>query len=199
MNIRTFALALAALFVFGLCQPALSQVTADERAKKSDEILKKVQQLGLMNDILPLVLTKDQLRKILPVVEKARQAVRDQEKVEYDYLAKLAPKVDGALKEALDKGKVPGKEVVNETWATFQMFAWKRKAIADENVQNVLKAFEGAVNEGQKKTAINSINPKQYDPTADPKTMSDAKKLELFIRVILLDPLSYDLLVAMGK
>ena len=199
MNIRSFAFALAALLVFAFAAPSYGQVTAAERAKKSDEILQKVHQLDLMNNLLPLVLTKEQLGKFLPVMEKARQAVRDQEKVEYDFLLKLNPKVDTALTEAKTKGKVPGREVINETWATFQMFTWKRKAIADENVANVTKAFEGAINEGQRKTAINTVNPKQFDPTADPKTMSDAKKMEMFVRNILLDPAAYDLLVGMLK
>lgn len=199
MNIRSFAFALAALLVFAFAAPSYGQVTAEERAKKADEILKKVHQLDLMNNLLPLVLTKEQLGKFLPVMEKARQAVREQEKVEYDFLMKLNPKVDTALTEAKTKGKVPGREVINETWATFQMFTWKRKAIADENVANVLKAFEGAINDGQRKTAINTVNPKQFDPTADPKTMSDAKKLEMFVRNILLDPAAYDLLVGMLK
>lgn len=199
MNIRSLAFALAALLVFALAVPSFGQVTADERAKKADEVLKKVHQLDLMNNLLPLVLTKEQLGKFLPVMEKARQAVREQEKVEYDFLMKLSPKVDTALSEAKTKGKVPGREVINETWATFQMFTWKRKAIADENVANVQKAFEGAINDGQRKTAINTVNPKQFDPTADPKTMSDAKKMEMFVRNILLDPAAYDLLVGMLK
>ncbi|MBX7133356.1 MAG: hypothetical protein K1X67_11840 [Fimbriimonadaceae bacterium] len=199
MNIRNFAFALTALLLFALSVPSYGQVTADERAKKADEILKKVHQLDLMNNLLPLVLTKEQLGKFLPVMEKARQSVREQEKIEYDFLMKLNPKVDSALTDAKTKGKVPGREVINETWATFSMFTMRRKAIADENVANVMKAFEGAINDGQRKTAINTVNPKQFDPTADPKTMSDAKKMEMFVRNILLDPAAYDLLVGMLK
>ena len=199
MNFRnSIAIVLAFLALLAVW-PASAQVTAEERGKKSEEILKKVQQLELMNQLLPLVLTKDQLRQLLPVVEKARQAVRDQEKVEYDFLAKLGPKIDAALKEAIEKGKVPGKDTVNETWATFQMFAYKSKAIADDNVQTVAKLLDSILNDGQKKTAANALDPKKYDPSLDPKTMSDQKKIELFVRVILLDPLAYDLLVGMLK
>lgn len=199
MKLRTSIAIAFAFLVLALSWPASAQVTADERGRKSEEILRKVQQLELMNQLLPLVLTKDQLRQLLPLVEKARQAVRDQEKVEYDFLAKLAPKIDTALKEAVDKGKVPGKDTVNETWATFQMFAYKRKAIADDNVQTVAKLLDSILNAGQKKTAVNALDPKKYDPSLDPKTMSDIKKLELFVRVIVLDPLAYDLLVGMLK
>lgn len=199
MNVRPLHFAFSIFCALAVLAGADAQVTAADRAKKSEEVVKKVRQLDLMNNLLPLVLTKEQLGKILPVIEKARAAVREQEQTEYDFLMKLQPKLDAALKEATEKGQVPGREVVNETWATLQMFAWKRKAVADENTQNVLKAFEDATNEGQRRTAINTLNPKSYDPNADPKTMSDKQKLEMFVRVILLDPLAYDLMVGMLK
>lgn len=197
MKIRTFALAAATLLLF-VSSIAGLQVTREERAKKSEEVLKKVHQLELMNQLLPMVFTKEQLGKFLPAVEKARVAVREQEKIEYDFLMKLGPKVDVALKDAA-KGKVPGNTVINECWATFRMFGMRRKAVADDNVEQVMKVFEPAINDGQKKTAINSIDVKAIDPSLDPKTASDSKKLELFVRVILLDPDAYDLMVQMLK
>lgn len=191
-----FAL-LAALFA--LIVPAWGQVTPDERSKAADEILRKVRRLDLMNQILPLVLTKAQYAKVLPAIEKARAAVKKQEQVEYDFLSKLAPKIDKSLKEAVDQGKVPGNEVINQTWATFQTLGITRKAVADDNVDKVFDVLKSTLNAGQLKTAANTVNVKAFDPGADPKTMTDDAKVRIYVRLILLDPLAYDLLLQLSR
>ena len=188
---------LAALFA--LIVPSWGQVTSDERSMAADEILRKVRRLDLMNQILPLVLTKAQYTMVLPAIEKARAAVKKQEQIEFDFLSKLSPKIDKSLKEAVDKGKGPGNEVINETWATFQTLSIMRKAVADDNVDKVLEALKGSLNAGQIKTAANTVNVKAFDPSADPKTMSDDAKFRIYIRLILLDPLAYDLLLQLSR
>ncbi|HRF60358.1 MAG TPA: hypothetical protein PLH94_10665 [Fimbriimonadaceae bacterium] len=185
--------------LFALIVPTWGQVTSDERSKAADEILRKVRRLDLMNQILPLVLTKSQYAKVLPTIEKARAAVKKQEQIEYDFLSKLSPKIDKALKEAVDNGKVPGNEVINETWATFQTLGIMRKAVADDNVDKVFEVFKATLNAGQIKTAANSVNVKAFDPNADPKTMGDDAKLRIYIRLIVLDPLAYDLLLQLSR
>src|SRR5262245_56791849 len=80
---------------------AIAQGSAVEkdRQNRSDNILTKVDQLNLMNQILPLVMTREQVRKILPPIEKARQKVREIEKVELEDMKKIDAKIDAALKD----------------------------------------------------------------------------------------------------
>ncbi len=191
--------ALAALFIIATTLCAFSQVTQEERAKKSDQILIKMRKLDLMNQMLPLLLTKDQMRKILPAVEKGRQAVREQEKLEFDYLRKLEPKVDEALKEAEDKGKVPTRELLKEAITTFTMFGLKRRAVADDNADLVLKAFNSTLDAGQRKVAMNLLDPSASQPGIDVKSMKDDDKVRFYVKFVILDPLAYDILLQMSK
>lgn len=182
-----------------LVSGVFAQTTQADRAKKADEILMKMRQLDLLNQLLPVLMTKDQIKRILPQVEKARQTVRDAEKLEFDYLKKLEPKVDSALKDAFEKGKVPVVEMLKESYATLGMMSLRRQAIAEENTDLVLGVVEQTFNEGQIKAARNALTPNAIDPRLNPKEMDDKAKLRFWVKTILLDPLAYELLIKLGK
>lgn len=168
-------------------------------AEKSDQILDKVTQLDILNRLLPLVLTKEQYGKILPAVEKARQRVRDTQKKEADELKSLEPKLDTAMKDALDKGKVPTQELLKESSALFNQFRQRRLLVGIENEDAVLKVTKETLNLGQFKAAVNAFSPRLADPTLDPAKLDDDTKLRLFVRTILLHPGAYDLLLKLSK
>lgn len=181
------------LALFAVCF-ATAQVTDDERAQKSAEIFEKATRLDLLNQILPLLFTKEQYRGILPSIEQARDAVRKTERLEADELRKLEPKLNTALKEANEEGKVPPRELLNEVAATLRKMTTARRVIADMNVQAVLDAFNKTANAGQKKAAANALSPKLFDPNAKVEDMKDEDKLRVFVREILLHPLAYDIM-----
>ena len=56
---------------------AIAQVSTND-PHKMGPTLEKMAELDLANRILPLLLTKDQIAKLLPEIEKARKNVRDQ-------------------------------------------------------------------------------------------------------------------------
>ncbi|HZH97655.1 MAG TPA: hypothetical protein VEX38_01675 [Fimbriimonadaceae bacterium] len=183
---------LALLFTSAVAQ------TPAEQARRSEEIVSKAAKLDILNQVLPVLMTKEQLRKILPSIERARQLVREAEKEEYKALLKLEGKLDTALKEAHEKGQVPNRALLNEVFQTYNGLSNKRRLVADVNTGDVLKVFLATVNEGQKKAAANALDPRQFDRGIKVDEMKDEDKLKLFVREILLHPLAYDVLVKLS-
>ena len=192
---RTF---LAMLLCLALALPALAQVD-EARAKQSDAIMLKIKQLDLMNHVLPLLMTKEQVKKLLPVVEKARQNVKKAQLKEADALKTFDAKLSAAHKNAVEKGQVPGRTLLNEVATLFQALTIARGIVADENTDDVIKAMREVLNPGQIKAAINDLNPKLFDPRLKPEEMSDNDKLRFFVKEIFLDPALYDVLVLLAR
>lgn len=165
---------------------------------QSAAVLEKMRQIDLLNHLIPLVMTKDQIRKLLPVIEKARRDVKIQQDEEAKMLAQKAAAVDKAVKDGVDKGDVPDKQLIKELNAMIQFFTMKRRAIATDNVQMVFEVMKTAFNAGQLKAAGNSLNPKVFgDPGFKVEEMKDDDRLKFFIQEVMLDPLAYDILVKM--
>lgn len=193
-NLRLFAIA---LLVFGVLSFAPAQST--DYGKKSDEVLNKLRQLDLLNQILPVVMTKEQIRKILPAVEKAREIVKVTEKAEADQLKKLEAKIDPALKEAYEMGKVPSDEVLKDYAKTFAKLQIVRKSVVEANTRAVIEKLKEVLNKGQIAAARNALTPHLFDPTIDPTKLDDDGKLAFWTKLILLDPLAYPILLKLSK
>ncbi len=186
------------LAILAVAPMVWGQGLSDERGKKADQVLAKVRQIDLLNQILPILMTKDQLDKILPVLEKARQAVKDQQRREYEQLVKLEPDLDKAIKDGNDKGLVPGTDVIKKVFVVFKAFAITRKAIADDNTVNVMAIVKATLNAGQIRSMQNALSPGTFDPSLDASKMTDDEKLKFFVQNILLDPAAYDTLVKLA-
>lgn len=180
-----------------ICLPLLVVATQahaqlqKERAEASDNVLIKAAQLDILNQILPLVFTKEQWRKLLPSVEKARELVKTTERQEADELIKLEKRMNEAYIGATERGELPKPELLREFHAKIAALTKVRQVMAETNVANVFEVFEKTANAGQRKTAMNSLNPKQFGKVED---MKDEDKVRLFVSEILLHPLSYDLM-----
>lgn len=172
---------------------------AQTKTQKSDEILRKARQLDLLNHILPLVLTKSQIEQLLTPIEKCRKKVKEIEGMEADDLIKMETKVDAVLAKGYQNDLVPSRDLLREMNRLFNAFRIRRQIAASENADIMLEAMKKILNAGQLTTAEKSIDLKAYDPTADPEKISADDKLKFFIKDILLDPLSYDVLTKMLK
>lgn len=179
--------ALALAYAGVVAQPS------EDRAKRSDAILRKAAQLNLLNQLLPLLLTKAQIDALLPAIEKARSAVRRIEQQEFELLAKLEPKLDAEIKAGIDKKQLPAQEVLRNVAITFKAFSISRSAVGAENVDGVLSVFKAKLDKGQQAAAINALDASFLGP--DPSKITDDQKLRLYISSILLDPQAYDLLL----
>lgn len=181
-----------------------AQVTKEERAAKSDAIQKKIRQLDLYNHLLPILLSKEQMRKILPAIQKARQLVTLQEKQELTELMGAEAKIDRALLEAKKDGKVPESTFLGTMASMMSKFNFQRQQVVNINLGMVSSAFREVLTPTQMKIAMNSLRIEQYDPTFDPKKFEKKEDLEsfkfdFFVRMILLDPAVYDVLVELSK
>lgn len=195
----TFAHRITVLIACLAAGAAWAQTPPSPAQQKADQVLVKARKVDLLNQILPALMTKDQIGKLLPVIEKARQAVREVEEKERSELGALEPKLDAAIREALEKNLVPSRDVLNNAYATFQMMQMRRQSIVSQNVEAVLKVIEDTWNAGQRKAAAQALKPEAFDPTLDSSKMTDEQKLRFYVRVILLDPLAYDLLIKLRE
>ena len=186
-------------FTFAVCL-ILALVGAgftQDKSAQSSAILDKMRQIDLLNHLLPLALQKEQIRAILPSIEKARRDVKLQTEEEAKLLQMQAAKVDKAVKDGIEKGDVPNKELMRELNAMVRLFSMKRQAVASDNAAMVLESVRKTLNAGQLKVAANSLDFKQYNPNIKPEEIKEEDRLKLFVQEVLLDPLAYDLLVKM--
>ena len=144
-------------------------------------------------------MTKEQIRKLLPAIEKARQKVRDTQKAEFEDLTKFDGRADAALSAAINKGSVPTQAQLDEFSALFGALRMRRTQVAEENAENVCTVLMGILNAGQTKAASNQLNPKRFNPDIKVEELKTEDKVRIYCREVLLHPLAYDLLVKMSK
>lgn len=186
---------LIALLFSAIAAPAQAQT---DKQKKSTELLGKARQIDLLNMVLPLVMTKSQINQMLPLLEKARAKEKVIESREADMMRSMETKINTALDKGINDGVVPSLELLKELNRMFIAFSMSREATITENVEAILEGLKRSLNSGQIKAAANSIDPKAFDPSADPAKMSQDDRLKFFIRANLLDPLCYDVLVKLS-
>lgn len=153
----------------------------------------------LLSQIIPVLLTRDQIRKLLLPIERCRGRVKELEKKEADELVKLEPSFDVALKEGTEKTISPKRETIDDMRNFLFAVRIRRLALAQENIEEVMTAFMGNSNAGQRRAAANSLNPKFFNPNAKPEEMTEEQKIHVFVSEVLLHPLSYDLLIQLSK
>jgi hypothetical protein len=170
-----------------------------DQAKRSDEVVKKMRQIDLLTQVIPLALTKAQIEKLLPAIERARQKVANIQKDEAGALEKMDLKISNAIKKSVESGVAPPKELLTELADATQRMSLNRLVAIDDNTDAVIKVLNDTLNAGQKKAAANSLSTKLIDPNAKPDTITDAQKLRFFVQEILLDPQCYDILVQLEK
>lgn len=184
MNFK-WTLSIIATLILGTIVSA--QLTQAERARRSDEILAKARQVELMNQLLPLLLTPEQIEKLVPVIEQARKNVQEAEVKEYEVLLKLEPKLDAAITEGKDKKQIPSQTLLAEMKNTFNALNMSREILISQNVDMIMPVMKSTFNKGQLRAAIYAIKPQLFDPSLDPTKLDDDAKLRFFIKVIILD------------
>lgn len=187
-----------ALMIFGTTiagAPAAVQLKPNPEA---DRILLKMRRMQIVDQLLPVLLTKEQIKQILPTVEKARQNEDDRYKDELKKMKELEPELDKALEAAIKEQKTAEEEFVVKYQKTFSALERQRKVLIDFSAGQVLKKMKEVLNVGQLKAAENALDPRLFGEK-DPESMSSDAKLTLWVREVLLDRASYDLLVDMSR
>jgi hypothetical protein len=190
---RFLLIAAACLLAFAPATAGTGQSNAQATA-----IQRKMRQLELIDQILPVLLTKEQINKLLPTIQTARQEERNLQYEEAQALAGLEAKVDTALDNAVNKKQVVPVELAREIRALYAQALVKRSALVSKHSKAIgLKVVE-VLDEGQRAAAANALDPRIFDASLDPATMSQADKLGYWATGVLLDPDSYDMLVKLS-
>lgn len=191
MRILTAAIALIAF------SGAVAQISTND-PHGMGPTLDKLAELDLANRILPLLMTKEQIGKMLPEIEKARKNVRDQEKKEADRLAALKPEIDKYHAEIL-QGKVPPQPFLDKVTALFKKFENERVGVKVANALILSEAMNKHLNEGQIKAAVGVVDKIYDEQNKKWDNGTAAQKLQFYAITIFMGERAYDLLVRISR
>ena len=192
-------LILSIAICLGILSGASAQVTTPNGAR-SDQINLKMRDVDVLLQVLPLLLTKDQINnKILPAIEKNREVLKKELQYEDDELAKLEPLLDGAISAAYEKGTYPARTMTSEVADKTYKLSLQRKVFVGIMIDSMVDVLKTNLNAGQMKALIGSFDPKFIDPAAKPESLTDDKKMRFFIDRVFLDPIAYEVLKKLGK
>lgn len=191
------------LLSLGLCLAlstgASAQLTTSKGAK-SDEINAKIHEVDMLMQVLPLLLTKDQLNdKILPGIEKNRATLKKELEYEDGELAKLESMLDEALDGAYMKGSYPARKSTTEIADKTYKLGLQRQIIVNFMTDAMIDVLTATLNAGQKKALLGSFDPKFIDPSAKPETITDDRKMRFFVQRVFLDPTTYEILKKLAR
>jgi len=184
--------------VFALVAGASAQAVTSKGAQ-SDDVMLKIRQIDILNQLLPLAIRKEQFNPILTALEKARQKEKQIRELEDADLAKIAPDVTGAVKEGTEKGTVPNHDMQVRVMKILNAMAIRRQVAIGEMIQDFVDATATVFDDGQKKVMQNSLDKAALDPTLKPAEMSDDQKLKFFVKKVFLDTATYDILLKLQK
>lgn len=188
------------LSAFG-CLALLVLTATPAPAQKTDaqRINRKVSQVMLYNQILPLLLTKAQAKAILPTIEAAREAERKLSAEEVKVMARNESQLDAILAAAKKEHRIPSNDEMAPIRKMLANLSTARQVMVGNESQKVSDALAKVCNKGQLKAAANSFDPRWFDRTLDPAKMSEGEKLRLFVRLVLMDPEAYPILVELSR
>lgn len=184
---------------FSLVAVAPAQDKIDPAAKKSDEILSKLKQVTLIEYVVPLLLNKDQYKKLLTSLEKSRQRAIDMQRDEAKTLLALEKEYDPILNSGIKDAKIPSQESTKKIEQTILEFRQKRLGVMAKNIMEMFTMLSKELNAGQIKSAANSLPLKMYPPGIKLEEIDQDSKFRFFIESVFFDPDCYSLLVQLEK
>jgi len=190
-------LMLLVLACAGLSSIACAQSEAQARSEV-EAFFYKTTELQFYNLMLPILITKDQFKVIMPAIEHSRERVRLTYKKELGQIHAVEDDVDHALIAAKDKDEVPTSVLEAKLDKVKGDILVNRLIMAQLNENDVYDVIMKTLSAGQQKAMANSLSPKLIDPNLKPDKMTQEDKLRLFIRDVLLSPDFYEDLVKMS-
>lgn len=205
--LRPIALFAAMTTVFALAQttppppsskPPLPGTAAQREAiGKSVLTIDKFNRIDILGKLLPVNLTKEQMRALLPVIEKARAKEFEIRLLDAQEIAKLDAEVTKAVDSGIAKNDVPSVELQNKIRNVTRAVTIRRQIATTEMVEMIYEASKKNLDAGQLKVMANTLKPELIAPGTMAET--EEQKIKFFIRYIFLDGLTYDLLLRMSK
>lgn len=159
----------------------------------------QIAKLDALNHILPLLLTRDQANKILAALERAREKERQVRKVEDDQLKPFRERIAKAIEDGEKRRQVPERQLLADLAKLLEAFDRVRAVTLNDNVAMIEETLKATLNSGQLKTMAKSLDPRFFAPDMKLDEISESERIRIFIRAILLQPATYDLLVELAK
>lgn len=175
---------------------SLQQVSKNDKYG-INPVMDKLAQIDKANQILPLLLTKDQIKQLLPKIERCRENIRNQEKKEADRIKVLGPDADKVYNETL-KGIVPSQDFLSKTRSLFDQFAQERNGVKAANSIILIEAMDQIFDRGQKQRIIGVVDKVFNERSMKWESGTEGEKLSFFALNVLLDDDGYQFLVKLG-
>jgi hypothetical protein len=192
-------LLLSIALCFAIATGAFAQVITTEHGKQSDEIFLKLRKIDLLDQLLPLLLTKDQINhNLLPAIEQARSKMKQILNDEDTELAKFDAETTEVLDNALTKDQYPPKDFLKRVAAKTRDMSIKRSVNMSLITADLAKILDATLTDGQKKVMENSFDSSFVDPSKKPEDVKPDTKRIFFINRVFLDPLTRELLIALA-
>lgn len=175
---------------------SLQQVSKNDKYG-INPVMDKLAQIDKANQILPLLLTKGQIKQLLPKIERCRENIRNQEKKEADRIKVLGPDADKVYNETL-KGVVPSQDFLSKTRSLFDQFAQERNGVKAANSIILIEAMDQIFDRGQRQRIIGVVDKVFNERSMKWESGTEGEKLSFFALNVLLDDDGYQFLVKLG-
>ena len=170
-----------------------------DKVAQSQEVQLNMRKVDILLHLMPLALKKDQYETLLSELEKVRAKQRLVLETEDDEVIKLGAELETAVKDAIEKGSYPKRELQVRCFKTTRALGIVRQLARGEMADTLYDVVNKIFDAGQKKIAANSIDWKLLDPTSDLDTKDEPTKIRAYIKAVLMDPLAYDLMILLAK
>ncbi len=193
-------LALSLVLAVAFTSISAAQAITTEKGQVSDAVMEQIHRIDLLNQILPLILTRAQINdKLLPALEKARSQWKVLLNEEDNILSKLSPQINETVTNAIDKQVYPTRELLSDIQAKTKSMQLKRTILQIQLVGDLDVVIKETLTAGQMKALLGSFNSRFIDPTKKPEELSDDTKRQFFIRNVFMDPMARELLIDLEK
>jgi TolA-binding protein len=182
-----------------IASSAFAQSDKIPGSERADRVAAKVHELELLNQILPVLFTKDQLGKILPIIEKSRKAKRQLQIDEQKVMMTLEKELDDAIKEAYAKKKVPTTEITSKVFGTYKNMSTARQVLVGSFVEQIFDVMKAECDEGQRKAAALALQDYVLTDLEKKMELTEENRLRIWIRIVLMNHDAYDVLVKLYK
>lgn len=200
---KLFSLSVLVILALSPVVHAQSGTVSDTKtmtpAERSAAIMQKVSQVDLLVQVLPLAIRKEQFGPLLTVIEKNRQKEKVIRSNENEDLLRIEQDLTKAVKDGLEKGAYPPKEMRFKAIKLLNAMTIRRRVAVKEMVEDVYKVVSTTFDAGQLKVMENSLDPTDDDPTVKKETLDAKAKINFFIERVFLDALVYDILLKLEK
>jgi hypothetical protein len=193
-------LGLAALMVtsFGLTSVGYSQEYT-QAGKDVDATLLKINKLNILKYVTPLLLKKTQLNALMTTIEKCQAKEKEIIALDAKEFKKIDAEIDKALDGALNDGSYPKRELQSRIIVLQDALIIRRKLATNEMVDMLLETCKKNLNEGQMAAMVNLTDPNYVEGETKVSKLPNDEKTKLYIREILLSPLTYDIFKQLAK